>query len=161
MNELIPPKPDTIWNWIVSKWPYITTGLLSLGTFLWIVFKEWIVSELGQKLFGRSKAIQNEKEQIVKLADFDAFKSTTAARLGEMATTTASRLDQLGSIVADAAFQMSDTAKETRETLRLFDLKNEEHTKDLHEKINDTNMKVSELTGAVNTFIDLKKKGII
>lgn len=150
MNDLIPPKSDTIWNWIVSKWPYITTALVSLATFAWIVFKEWMVTELGQKIFGRSKAIQNEQERAVKLGEFDAFKTTTAARL-----------DTLGKIVGDAAFEMSDTAKETRETLRLFDLKNDEHSKDLHEKINDTNVKVAELTGAVNTLIDMKKKGIL
>lgn len=147
MTEL-PPNPQH--HWTIIEW---LGGLSTIIAIVWAViwaaivsgFKKWVKDLIWDRIFKKRKQeILTEKERAVQNGEFESFKETTAARMGE-----------LGQVVHAGVLEMSDTAQETRETLRLFDLKQDSKLDDIYQRTNATSVDVAKLQQKVEDMPDV------
>lgn len=114
-------------------------------------------------LFKGPKETKTEEPKLVSMDLFNEHKD------GDQKTLQAilHGLDQNARVVTDAAIQVGDSAKEMRENVKLITLSQgaqreevDRKVSEIHEKVNASNMLVSNLQGKVEAVLELAKNNL-
>ena len=136
------PDPQYHFQWWHSLFLFL--GLSPLAAFKKVRALIWGVIKL------KAKEEVERRHDVVTSKEFETFKADNTREHDSLKDEFHAHHDELGRIIHASAMDISDTAKEIRETLRLFDLKYDQKNGEIHDRITKNEVDIASVKGRLD-----------